>query len=162
MENKKNEQILSLVSKAHQQALQKAIDFMENPTQQTAEAVAEVMNELFEIKQNMRKRDEVVTHLDYVIKYAVRATIDFPSTQKFFDVKTAHKNGKITNSEEMLKRLLQHFNNPIDFVSCIDFNYNNLKKLMGDKFMNDNSDIISESDVAPAVYMRKDSADTSK
>lgn len=159
MENKKNEQILSLVSKAHQPALQKAIDFMENPTQQTAEAVAEVMNELFEIKQNMRKRDEVVTHLDYVIKYAVRATIDFPSTQKFFDVKAAHKNGKITNSEEMLKRLLQHFNNPTEFASCIEFNYNNLKKLMGDKFINDNSDIISESEVAPAVYLRKDSDD---
>ena len=157
METTKNEQILSLVSKSHQPALIKAINFMENPTQQTAEAVAEVMNELFEIKQNMRKRDDVVTHLDYVIKYAVRATIDFPSTKKYFDVKSAHKNGKITNSEEMLKRLLQHFNNPIDFASCIEFNYNNLKKLMGDKFINANSDIISESEVAPAVYMRKDS-----
>lgn len=157
METIKNEQIISLVSKSHQPALIKAIKFMENPTQQTAEAVAEVMNELFEIKQNMRKRDDVVTHLDYVIKYAVRATIDFPSTKKYFDVKSAHKNGKITNSEEMLKRLLQHFNNPIDFASCIEFNYNNLKKLMGDKFINANSDIISESEVAPAVYMRKDS-----
>ena len=159
METIKNEQIISLVSKSHQPALIKAIKFMENPTQQTAEAVAEVMNELFEIKQNMRKRDDVVTHLDYVIKYAVRATIDFPSTKKYFDVKSAHKNGKITNSEEMLKRLLQHFNNPIDFASCIEFNYNNLKKLMGDKFINANSDIISESEVAPAVYMRKDSDD---
>ena len=105
METIKNEQILSLVSKAHQPALLKAIEFKENPTQQTAEAVAQVMNELFEIKQNMRKRDEVVTHLDYVIKYAIRATIDFPSTRQFFDVKTAHKNGKITKPEEMLKRL---------------------------------------------------------
>lgn len=84
METIKNEQIISLVSKSHQPALIKAIKFMENPTQQTAEAVAEVMNELFEIKQNMRKRDDVVTHLDYVIKYAVRATIDFPSTKKIF------------------------------------------------------------------------------
>lgn len=47
MEAIKNEQILSLVSKAHQPALQKAIEFNENPTQQTAEAVAQVMNELF-------------------------------------------------------------------------------------------------------------------
>ena len=27
---------------------------------------------------------------------------------------------------------------------------------MGDKFITDNSDIISESEVAPAVYLRKD------
>ena len=54
MEAIKNEQILSLVSKAHQPALQKAIEFNENPTQQTAEAVAQVMNELFEIKHNRR------------------------------------------------------------------------------------------------------------
>ena len=39
------------------------------------------------IKQNMQKRDEVISHLDYVIKYAVRATIDFPSTKQYFDVK---------------------------------------------------------------------------
>ena len=156
METNKNEQILSLVSKTHQSALIKAIEFNENPTQQTAEAVAQVMNELFEIKQNMQKRDEVVTHLDYVIKYAVRATIDFPSTKKYFDVKPAHKSGKITNPEEMLKRLMQHFNNLQDFASCIDFNYNNLKKLMGEKFIEENSDIISEKEAAPAVYMRKD------
>ncbi len=160
METIKNEQILSLVSKAHQPALQKAIDFMNNPTQQTAEAVAQVMNELFEIKQNMRKREDVVTHLDYVIKYAVRATIDFPSTKKFFDVKEARKNGKIKNTEEMFKRMLQHFNNPIDFVSCLEFSYNNLKKLMGEKFMEENSDLISEIDVAPAVYMKKDTENT--
>ena len=160
METIKNEQILSLVSKAHQPALQKAIDFMNNPTQQTAEAVAQVMNELFEIKQNMRKREDVVTHLDYIIKYAVRATIDFPSTKKFFDVKEARKNGKIKNTEEMFKRMLQHFNNPLDFVSCFEFNYNNLKKLMGEKFMEENSDLISEIDVAPAVYMKKDTENT--
>ncbi len=160
METIKNEQILSLVSKAHQPALQKAIDFMNNPTQQTAEAVAQVMNELFEIKQNMRKREDVVTHLDYIIKYAVRATIDFPSTKKFFDVKEARKNGKIKNTEEMFKRMLQHFNNPLDFVSCLEFNYNNLKKLMGEKFMEENSDLISEIDVAPAVYMKKDTENT--
>lgn len=160
METIKNEQILSLVSKAHQPALQKAIDFMNNPTQQTAEAVTQVMNELFEIKQNMRKREDVVTHLDYIIKYAVRATIDFPSTQKFFDVKEARKNGKIKNTEEMFKRMLQHFNNPLDFVSCLEFNYNNLKKLMGEKFMEENSDLISEIDVAPAVYMKKDTENT--
>ena len=156
MESIKNEQILSLVSKAHQPALQKAIEFNENPTQQTAEAVAQVMNELFEIKQNMQKRDEVITHLDYVIKYAVRATMDFPSTKKYFDVKPSHESGKITNPEEMLSRLMQHFNHLQDFASCIDFNYNNLKKLMGDKFIEDNSDIISEKEAAPAVYMRKD------
>lgn len=160
METIKNEQILSLVSKAHQPALQKAIDFMNNPTQQTAEAVAQVMNELFEIKQNMRKREDVVTHLDYIIKYAVRATIDFPSTKKFFDVKEARKNGKIKNTKEMFKRMLQHFNNPLDFVSCLEFNYNNLKKLMGEKFMEENSDLISEIDVAPAVYMKKDTENT--
>ena len=157
MDNIKNEQIMTLVSKAHQPALLKAIEFNENPTQQTAEAVAQVMNELFEIKQNMRKRDEVITHLDYIIKYAVRATIDFPSTKKFFEVKTAHKSGKITNPEEMLSRLMKHFNTPQEFASCIDFNYNNLKKLMGDSFINENSDIISETEAAPAVYLRKDS-----
>ena len=108
----------------------------------------------------MRKREDVVTHLDYIIKYAVRATIDFPSTKKFFDVKEARKNGKIKNTEEMFKRMLQHFNNPLDFVSCLEFNYNNLKKLMGEKFMEENSDLISEIDVAPAVYMKKDTENT--
>ena len=52
----------------------------------TAEAVAAVMDELFEIKQNMRKRDNVIKELDDVIKFAVRSTAAFPSTQKYFDV----------------------------------------------------------------------------
>ena len=97
MDEIENEQILSIVSKAHQPALQKAIEFNESPNQQTAEAVSQVMDELFEIKQNMQKWDEAVTHLDYLIKFAVRATKEFPSTKKFFDVKQAHKSVKITS-----------------------------------------------------------------
>ena len=153
--NPENSHLLSLVSKAHQPALMRAIEFQQNPSQQTAEAVAAVMDELFEIKQNMRKRDNVIKELDDVIKFAVRSTVAFPSTQKFFDVKPAHKVGKITEPVKMLSRLMQIFEDPMDFSSCIDFNYNKLKELMGKQFIRENSDIISETESAPAVFLQK-------
>ena len=121
----------------------------------TAEAVAAVMDELFEIKQNMRKRDNVIKELDDVIKFAVRSTVAFPNTQKYFDVKPAHKVGKITNPTAMLSRLMQIFNDPMDFSSCIEFNYNRLKDLMGEQFIKENADIISETESAPAVFLQK-------
>lgn len=147
--------LLPLVSSAHQPALQKAIDFMQNPTQQTAEAVAAVMGELFEIKQNMRNRDDRIKQLDDVIKFAVRATESFPTTQYFFDVKPARHVGKIENSAEMLRRLLKIFENPLDFSSCVEFNFNALRDLMGDKFIKENADIISERDCESAVFLKK-------
>ena len=147
--------LLSLVSAAHRGALMKAIEFHLNPTQETAEAVAEVMGELFEIKMNMKKRDGVIKELDDVIKFSVRATSTFSTTQKFFDVKPAHKSGKIKNPIEMLSRLMKIFNDPMEFSSCIEFNYNNLKNLMGDRFIEENADLITETEAAPAVYLQK-------
>ena len=147
--------LLPLVSAAHQPALQRAIDFMQNPTQQTAEGVAAVMSELFEIKQNMRNRDEKIKQLDDVIKFAVRATASFPTTQHFFNVKPARHVGKIENSAEMLRRLLEIFENPMDFSSCVEFNFNALLDLMGDKFIKENADIISERDCESAVFLQK-------
>jgi hypothetical protein len=147
--------LLPLVSRVHQPALQQAINFMQNPTQQTAEAVAAVMGELFEIKQNMRNRDEKIKQLDDVIKFAVRATESFPTTQHFFDVKPARHVGKIENSAEMLRRLLKIFVNPLDFSSCVEFNFNALRDLMGDNFIKENSDIISERDCESAVFLQK-------
>ena len=153
--NEEKAYLLPLVSKAHQPALIRAIEFEQNPTEQNANAVAEVMNELFEIKQHMKQRDDVIKQLDDVIKFAVRGTAKYASTRHFFDVKPSRKFGKITNSPEMLYRLLQIFDNPMDFSSCIEFNYNNLKALMGDKFIKDNADIISETEYASAVFLQK-------
>ena len=147
--------LLSLVSAGHRTALTKAIEFQQNPTQETAEAVAEVMDGLFEIKMNMKKCDGVIKELDDVIKFAVRSTVAFPTTQKFFDVKPAHKSGKIKNPIEMLSRLMKIFNDPMEFSSCIEFNYNNLKNLMGDRFIEENADLIIETETAPAVYLQK-------
>ena len=147
--------LFHLVSAAHQGALQKAIDFAKNPCQETAEAVAEVRGELYEIKQNMKKREESIKPLDDVIKFAVRSTANFPSTQHFFDVKPARHIGKIENPTEMLKRLLQIFNDPMDFSSCVEFNFNSLRDLMGEKFIKENADIISERDCESAVFLQK-------
>ena len=154
MANPENEKLLSLVSKSHQNALLRAIDFSENPSQETAEAVAQVMGELYEIKQNMKNRDATIKRLDDVIKFAVRSTFAFPNTQKFFDVKSARKTLKISDSAEMLSRLMKIFDDPMDFSSCVEFNFTHLKDLMGDDFIKANADIITETESLPAVFVR--------
>ena len=147
--------LLKLVSLKHQPALQKAIDFAKNPTQETAESVVEFMEDLFEIKQNMKKREQAIKPLDDIIKFAVRSTAKFPKTQHFFDIKPALRIGKVENSTEMFSRLLKLFSNPMDFSSCVKFDFNALKNLMGDNFIKDNSDIISEKIHESAVCLHK-------
>ena len=147
--------LLNLVSVSHQPALQRAIEFAKNPSPESAKSVSEVMDELYEIKQNMKKRDDKIKKLDALIKYSVRATSEFASTKKFFDVKKAKKVYKIENPTELLKRLLKIFDDPEDFSSCIEFNFKNLVDLMGEKFVEENSDVISVKEYEPAIYLQK-------
>ena len=153
MPNPENEKLLSLVSKSHQNALRLAIDFSENPSQETAEAVAEVMGDLYEIKQNMKNRNAVIKRLDEVIKFAIRNNAEKEITKQFFDVKPPRRIGKIENPVEMLSRLMKIFDDPMDFSSCVEFNFNHLKDLMGDDFIKANADIITETEYEAAVYL---------
>ena len=59
------------------------------------------------------------------------------------------------DSDAMMKRLLQKFNNPMDFSSCVKFDGKKIEELLGVDFIFENSDIISEYEYAPAVYLRK-------
>lgn len=154
MLNPENEKLLSLVSKSHQNALRLAIDFSENPSQETAEAVAQVMGELYEIKQNMKNRNAVIKRLDEVIKFAIRNNAEKEITKQFFDVKPPRRIGKIVNPVEMLSRLMKIFDDPMDFSSCVEFNFNHLKDLMGDDFVKANADIITETEYEAVVYLQ--------
>ena len=137
------------------EAVLRVLEFECNPTEENAEYVCEVMDILFKIKQEMKEKEALSKRLDEVIKFAIRKTADRKSTKQFFDIKAPLVVGKIEKPVEMLSRLMQIFDDPMDFSSCIEFNYNHLLDLMGEKFVEDNSDIISVKEFAPAVYMQK-------
>ena len=112
------------------------------------------MGELYEIKQNMKNRNTVIKRLDEVIKFAIRNNAEKEITKQFFDVKPPRRIGKIENPVEMLSRLMKIFDDPMDFSSCVEFNFNHLKDLMGDDFIKANADIISETEYEAAVYLQ--------
>lgn len=56
---------------------------------------------------------------------------------------------------EMFGRLMQVFDEPTKFSSCIEFNYKKLMNFMGEQFIKENADIISVTEYAPAVYLHK-------
>ena len=147
--------LFSLVSVSHQAALQRVINFAKNPSPELAESVSEVMRELYEIKHNIKNRDKKKKKLDTLIKYAVRATSQFSNTKKFFDVRKPLRIYKIERPIELLHRLLQVFDDPEDFSSCVEFNFKNLVDLMGEKFIEENSDIISVKEYESAIYLKK-------
>ena len=91
--------------------------------------------------------DEIKKRLDEIIKFVIRENADNANAKQFFDVKAPLL--------VMLSRLMQIFDDPLDFSSCIEFNFKNLKDLMGDEFIKANADIITETEYAPAVYFRK-------
>ena len=99
--------------------------------------------------------DEIKKRLDEIIKFVIRENADNANAKQFFDVKAPLHVGKITKLVVMLSRLMQIFDDPLDFSSCIEFNFKNLKDLMGDEFIKANADIITETEYAPAVYFRK-------
>ena len=155
MQTEIDETTLALsVSEEHREAVLRAIEFERNPDEQTALYVCEVMPELYAIKQNFKMQESIHKRLDEIIKFAIRKNADNENTKQFFDVKKPLHVGKITNPIEMLSRLMQIFDDPMDFSSCVEFNFKNLKDLMGDDFIKDNSDIIDERDYAPAVYTK--------
>lgn len=142
------------VPEEHQEAVLRAIEFERNPNEQNANYVCEVMPELYSIKQQLKKQEAIYKRLDEVIKYAIRNNANNALTKQFFAVKKPLHVGKITDPLKMLTRLMEIFDNPLDFSSCIEFNFNNLRDLMGDEFIMANADIISETNYAPAVYMK--------
>lgn len=155
MKNESEEVTLAFsVPEEHREAVLRALEFERNPNEQNANYVCEVMSELYSIKKQLRKQDAIYKRLDEVIKYAIRNNANNFNTKQFFEVKKPLHIGKITNPVEMLSRLMQIFDDPLDFSSCIEFNFNNLRDLMGDEFIIANADIISETNYAPAVYMK--------
>ena len=132
----------------------RAIEYERNPTDENCGYVCEVMENLYEIKSNLKKKMEILNRIDEVIKFSIRKNSDKEAVKKYFKVAPPIRKHKIENPVELLNRLMTIFDDPMDFASCIEFNYKNLKDLMGDDFISKNSDIISEMEYAPAVYMQ--------
>ena len=142
------------VPEEQREAVLRVLEYKRNPTEENATYVCEVMETLFKIKQDMKQQSSVKKQLDEIIKFAIRSNADKAITKQFFDIKPPLHIGKITNPAEMLSRLMQIFDDPMDFASCIEFNFAHLKDLMGDDFVKANADIITETDYAPAVYLQ--------
>ena len=132
----------------------RAIEYERNPTDENCGYVCEVMENLYEIKSNLKKKMEILNRIDEVIKFSIRKNSDKETVKKYFKVAPPIRKHKIENPVELLNRLMTIFDDPMDFASCIEFNYKNLKDLMGDEFIEKNSDIISDIEYAPAVYMQ--------
>ena len=141
------------VPEEQREAVLRALEYERNPTEQNAEYVCEVMEMLFKIKQDMKQQDSIKKRLDEVIKFAIRNNASKEITKQFFDVKPPRHIGKIENPVEMLSRLMNIFDDPMDFSSCVEFNFNHLKDLMGDDFVKANADIITETEYESAVYL---------
>ncbi len=142
------------VSEEHRESILRVIEFEKNPSNENANFVCEVMDDLHCLLRDLKNKEQINKRLDELIKNAIRNTADNNNTKQYFDVKKSLHLGKITNNLEMLTRLMTIFDNPLDFSSCIEFNFNNLKELMGDDFIEKNHDIIMEYDYAPAVYIK--------
>ncbi|MBR5933564.1 MAG: hypothetical protein IK002_06200 [Treponema sp.] len=147
--------LASSLPQEQREAILRALEFERNPSEQNARYVCEVMDTLFKIKNEMKKKDDIQKRIDEVIKFAIRKNSDNPTVKQFFRVAPPFHKYKIDNPEEMFARLLKLFENPLDFSSCIEINYKKLKELMGDAFINQNSDIISDSEYMPAVFFSK-------
>lgn len=149
------ETLVMSVPESQREAVLRALEFERNSTEKNAEYICEVMDTLYKIKQDMKRQDSIKKQLDNVIKFAIRNNADKEITKRFFDVKDARCVCKITNPSEMISRLMEIFDNPQDFSSCVEFNFKHLKDLMSEAFIKQNSDIISEMYYEPAVFMRK-------
>ena len=132
----------------------RAIEYERNPTDENCKYVCEVMENLYEIKNNLKKKMEILNRIDDVIKFSIRENADKDTVKKYFKVAPPIHKHKIEKPAELLNRLMDIFDDPMDFASCIEFNYKNLKDLMGNDFIEKNSDIISDIEYAPAVYMQ--------
>lgn len=143
------------VAPNQREAILRALDYERNPDEQYEQYVCEVMDTLFEIKLGLKHQVDIQKRIDEVIKFAVRKNADKDVVKQYFKVAPPIYKRRVENSVEMLHRLMQIFEDPLDFSSCIEFNFKNLKDLMGDDFITQNSDIISETEYAPAVYMQE-------
>ena len=132
----------------------RAIEYERNPTDENCKYVCEVMENLYEIKNNLKKKMEILNRIDDVIKFSIRENADKDTVKKYFKVAPPIHKHKIEKPAELLNRLMDIFDDPMDFASCIEFNYKNLKDLMGNDFIEKNSDIISDIEYAPAVYIQ--------
>ena len=129
------ETLVMSVPESQREAVLRALEFERNSTEKNAEYICEVMDTLYKIKQDMKHQDSIKKQLDNVIKFAIRNNADKEITKRFFDVKDARCVCKVTNPSEMLSRLMEIFDNPQDFSSCVEFNFKHLKDLMSeDKF----------------------------
>ena len=137
------------------EAVLRALEFEKNPSKENAAYVLEVMDTLFTIKQEIKEREAINKKLDETIKFAIRKTANSETTKQFFDIKPPIVVRKIEKPLEMLSRLMQIFDDPMDFATCVEFNYKHLVDLMGEEFIADNFDIISEKEYAPAVFMKQ-------
>lgn len=136
------------------EAILRALEYERNPNDKNCEYVCEVMDNLFEIKRNLKKQTELQNRIDDVIKFAIRNNSDREVVKKYFKVTSPVHKYKIENPVEMLNRLMQIFDDPMDFSSCIEFNFKNLRDLMGEDFISENADLISETESKPYVYMQ--------
>ena len=136
------------------EAILRAIEYERNPSEQNESYVLEVMDTLFEIRKSLKKQTELQSQMDDIIKFAIRKNSEKDIVKQYFKVAPPIHKYKIDNPVEMLHRLLQVFEDPMDFSSCIEFNYKNLKDLMGDEFIKNNADIISENIYNSAVYFK--------
>ena len=107
------------------------------------------MDALFEIKNAFKHQAEIQKQIDDMIKFAVRKNSEKDIVKQYFKVAPPIHKYKIANSVEMLNRLMKIFDDPMEFSSCIEFNFKNLKDLMGEEFIKANSDIISEIEYTP-------------
>lgn len=132
----------------------RALEYERNPTEENCRYVCEVMKSLLEIKSCLKERTEIQKRIDDVIKFAIRKNADRDEVKRYFEVKSPLHKYKISDPVKLLSRLMQIFDDPMEFATCIEFNYKNLKDLMGEEFIAENSDIITETEYSPPVYMK--------
>ena len=155
MTNEVSESQLAMsVPEKYREVMLRALEYKNNQNAQNAEWVCEVMSELCALKRQVKEQENILKNLEDVINFAVRNTAKNENTKQFFNVKPSLHVGKVKNPVEMLSRLMQIFDDPMEFSSCIEFNFNHLRDLMGKEFIAENSDIITEKDYAPAVYFK--------
>ena len=136
------------------EALLRAAEFKKNPTDMNSEYVCQMMDQLYEIKLALKRITDAQKQLDELVKFSIRCNAQRKEVQQFFKVSPASCRHKINKPVEMMKRLMEIFEDPMDFASCIEFNYKNLLDLMGNTFIEENSDLITQTESQAAVSFK--------
>ncbi|MDD7416697.1 MAG: hypothetical protein SPI86_02235 [Treponemataceae bacterium] len=156
MENKIDDvDLLDFVSSEDRDIIIHLLEFEYEQNVDTSANVCSDMEKLFNLKHKLSYMTAIIGRLDSLMKFAIRKNAFEENVSKYFRVNSPLKKYRIDDSDAMMKRLLQEFNNPMDFSSCVKFDGKKIEELLGVDFIFENSDIISEYEYAPAVYLRK-------